>query len=187
MLKRVRENEAGGNGDDKVHQVKEVLVGSLKGQKVLIFTSYHDTAAYLYQQLLEDTAWQEQAGQPALGMISGNTKPEERRNLIERFAPVANRPPEIPGDQPWRPDGSEIQVLISTDVLSEGQNLQDAGVVINYDLHWNPVRLIQRAGRVDRIGSSFAHILLYNVFPEAELESLLGLVQKLSTETRNRG
>jgi superfamily II DNA/RNA helicase len=72
-------------------------------------------------------------------------------------------------------------VLISTDVLSEGQNLQDAGVVINYDLHWNPVRLIQRAGRVDRIGSPYAHILLYNVFPEAELESLLGLVQRLST------
>ncbi len=64
-------------------------------------------------------------------------------------------------------------MLISTDVLSEGQNLQDAGVVINYDLHWNPVRLIQRAGRVDRIGSPYAHILLYNVFPEAELESLL--------------
>ncbi|WP_307811446.1 C-terminal helicase domain-containing protein [Ktedonospora formicarum] len=74
-----------------------------------------------------------------------------------------------------------MQVLISTDVLSEGQNLQDAGVVINYDLHWNPVRLIQRAGRVDRIGSSFAHIMLYNVFPEADLESLLGLIQKLST------
>ncbi|WP_075164159.1 C-terminal helicase domain-containing protein [Ktedonobacter racemifer] len=57
-------------------------------------------------------------------------------------------------------------MLISTDVLSEGQNLQDAGIVINYDLHWNPVRLIQRAGRVDRIGSSFAHIMLYNVFSE---------------------
>ncbi|GHO51378.1 hypothetical protein KSX_95410 [Ktedonospora formicarum] len=53
--------------------------------------------------------------------------------------------------------------------------------MINYDLHWNPVRLIQRAGRVDRIGSSFAHIMLYNVFPEADLESLLGLIQKLST------
>ncbi|GHO51454.1 helicase-related protein [Ktedonospora formicarum] len=181
MLKRVRENGSGGNGDDKVRQVKTVLAGTLKEQKVLIFTSYHDTAAYLHQQLLDDTTWQEQAGKPVLGLISGNTKPEERRKLIERFAPIANRPPEIPSDQLWQPDGAEIQVLISTDVLSEGQNLQDAGVVINYDLHWNPVRLIQRAGRVDRIGSSFAHIMLYNVFPEADLESLLGLIQKLST------
>jgi len=181
MLKKAREGDAGGDGDDKLRQIRTVLAGPLKGKKVLIFTSYHDTAAYLYQQLRDDSAWQEQAGQPVLGLISGDTRPEERRRLIERFAPVANRPPEIPGDEPWRPDGQEIQVLISTDVLSEGQNLQDAGVVINYDLHWNPVRLIQRAGRVDRIGSSFAQILLYNVFPEAELESLLGLVQRLAT------
>lgn len=169
-----------GEGDDKLRQVKTALAGPLKGQRVLIFTSFHDTATYLHQQLLSDTNWQEQAGQPVLSVISGNTKSDERRNIIQRFAPVANRPPEIPGDQPWSPGGSEIQVLISTDVLSEGQNLQDAGVVINYDLHWNPVRLIQRAGRVDRIGSPFEHITLYNAFPEAELENLLGLVQKLA-------
>ncbi len=180
MLKKAREGEAGEDGDDKLRQIKTALAGPLKGQKVLIFTSFQDTAVYLHKQLLDDSAWQEQAGQPVLGLISGDTRPEERRKLIERFAPVANRPPEIPGDEPWQPDGPEIQVLISTDVLSEGQNLQDAGVVINYDLHWNPMRLIQRAGRVDRIGSPFVHILLYNVFPEAELESLLGLVQRLS-------
>jgi Helicase conserved C-terminal domain len=181
LLKKAREGGAGDGGDDKLRQIKTALAGPLKGKKVLIFTSFHDTAAYLYKQLLSDSAWQEQAGQPALGLISGDTKPDERRTLIERFAPMANRPPEIPSDQPGPPDGPGIQVLVSTDVLSEGQNLQDAGVVINYDLHWNPVRLIQRAGRVDRIGSPFAHIMLYNVFPEAELESLLGLVQRLST------
>ena len=181
MLKKAREREGEKDGDDKLRQIKTALAGPLKGQKVLIFTSFHDTAAYLYKQLLEDSRWQEQAGQPVLALISGNTKPDERRKVIERFAPLANRPSEIPGDQPWKPNGSEIQVLISTDVLSEGQNLQDAGVVMNYDLHWNPVRLIQRAGRVDRIGSLFTHITLYNVFPEAELENLLGLVQRLST------
>ena len=181
MLRKAREGDAGEDGDDKLRQIKTVLAGPLKGKKVLIFTSFQDTAVYLHQQLFDDSAWQKLAGQPVLGLISGGTRPEERRKLIERFAPVANRPPEIPGDEPWQPDGPEIQVLISTDVLSDGQNLQDAGVVINYDLHWNPVRLIQRAGRVDRIGSPFAHIFLYNVFPEAELESLLGLVQRLST------
>ncbi len=180
ILKPVREKSAGENGDDKLRQMKVLLAGPIKKQKVLIFTSFHDTATYLYKQLLDDKVWQNRAGMPVLGIISGDTKPDERRRLIERFAPVAARPADIPLDQPWKPDGPEIQVLISTDVLSEGQNLQDAGVVINYDLHWNPVRLIQRTGRVDRIGSSFAHIMLYNVFPEAELENLLGLVQKLS-------
>ncbi len=180
LVQQAREDETGRHTDDKLRQIKAQLSGPLKGQKVLIFSSFHDTATYLYKQLTDDSAWQAQAGQPVLGLISGDTKPDERRKLIERFAPVANRPPEIPGDQPWKPDGQEIQILISTDVLSEGQNLQDAGVVINYDLHWNPVRLIQRAGRVDRIGSSFAEIALYNVFPEADLESLLGLVQRLA-------
>jgi SNF2 family DNA or RNA helicase len=180
LVKHAREGAAGQDGDDKLRQIKAVLAGPLKGQKVLLFTSFHDTAVYLYQRLSGDSAWQEQAGHPVLGLISGDTKAEERRKLIERFAPVANRPPELPGDQPWQPEGQEIQVLVSTDVLSEGQNLQDAGVIMNYDLHWNPVRLIQRAGRVDRIGSPFAEIVLYNVFPEAELESLLGLVQRLA-------
>jgi SNF2 family DNA or RNA helicase len=180
LLKKAREGRVGADGDDKLRQIKTVLASALRGQKVLIFTSFHDTAVYLHKQLLGDSAWLEQAGQPVLALISGETRPDERRRLIERFAPVANRPPDIPGDQSWQPEGQEIQVLISTDVLSEGQNLQDAGVVINYDLHWNPVRLIQRAGRVDRIGSPFAQIFLYNVFPEAELESLLGLVQRLS-------
>ncbi len=99
MLKKAREGEAGEDGgDDKLRQIKTALAGSLKGHKVLIFTSFHDTAVYLYRQLLDDRAWQEQAGQPVLGLISGDTRPEERRRLIERFAPVANRPP---GD-PWR-------------------------------------------------------------------------------------
>jgi hypothetical protein len=160
--------------------VKALLAGPLTGHKVLLFTSFHDTALYLYQQLQADPTWQAQAGQPVLGLISGDTKPDERKRLIERFAPNANRPPEVPGDHAWKPAGEEITVLLSTDVLSEGQNLQDAGVIINYDLHWNPVRLIQRAGRVDRIGSAFPHISLYNVFPEAALENLMGLVQRLS-------
>ena len=80
---------------------------------------------------------------------------------------------------PARPS-EEIDILISTDVLSEGQNLQDCGVIINYDLTWNPIRLVQRNGRIDRIGSPHADIGIYNLFPEAELEALLHLIERLT-------
>lgn len=175
---RARTSES--DGDDKLQRLKALLAGELRGRKVLIFSSYYDTAAYVARQLQADAAWRTAAGEPTIGLISGETRPEERKRLIERFAPKANRPPDDQGGLHWHPEGGELQILISTDVLSEGQNLQDAGVVVNYDLHWNPVRLIQRAGRVDRIGSDFAVIDLYNVFPEDELESLLGLVARLA-------
>lgn len=80
---------------------------------------------------------------------------------------------------------NEISILISTDVLSEGQNLQDVGYLINYDLHWNPVRMIQRAGRIDRIGSPYKELMIYNTFPEEGLEELLGLVQRLQKRIRD--
>jgi superfamily II DNA or RNA helicase len=180
LVKAARSVSEERDGDDKLRQLKALLAGSLKGRKALIFTSYHDTAMYISRELASDEAWRARAGNPVVGVITGDTKPDERSRIIQRFAPKANRPTDDQGGLFWKPDGDEIQTLISTDVLSEGQNLQDAGVIINYDLHWNPVRLIQRAGRVDRIGSDFEVISLYNVFPEAELESLLGLVRRLS-------
>jgi superfamily II DNA/RNA helicase len=76
-----------------------------------------------------------------------------------------------------------IVLLIATDVLSEGQNLQDAQYLVNYDLHWNPVRMIQRAGRVDRLFSPHELIFIYNIMPESELESLLKLVARLSGQS----
>ena len=171
LVRQARQAAEARDGDDKLRRLKALLTGPLKGRKVLIFTSYHDTAAYVHHELASDAAWLAQAGAPEIAAITGDTKSDERSRIVQRFAPNANRPA---GDAFWRPDGSELQILISTDVLAEGQNLQDAGVIINYDLHWNPVRLIQRAGRVDRIGSDFETITLYNVFPEDELESLLG-------------
>ncbi|MGH7137691.1 MAG: C-terminal helicase domain-containing protein, partial [Pirellulales bacterium] len=98
--------------------------------------------------------------------------PEERGNIIAQFAPVAS------GKNHTAAGG--IDILISTDVLSEGQNLQDCGVLINYDLTWNPIRLVQRNGRIDRIGSPHAEIGIYNLFPEDELEALLHLVERLT-------
>ncbi|MDD5369411.1 MAG: phospholipase D-like domain-containing protein [Anaerolineaceae bacterium] len=132
--------------------------------KCLIFTSYADTARYLFENLNSD-------GDPCIEVIYGNDK--DKANLVGRFAPIAN--PELKPK-----DGApEIKILIATDVLSEGLNLQDCDQVINYDLHWNPVRLIQRFGRIDRIGTEHDEIWGFNFLPETGLEKNLGLKEKL--------
>ena len=164
--------------DVKLARLKELLAGDLRGQKVLIFTYYKDTARYIYQQLCsedsEAAAWRLRAGVPHIRRMDSSTDTRERAELVARFAPLANHRPDIAGSE------REIDLMISTDVLSEGQNLQDCGVLINYDLHWNPTRLIQRAGRIDRIGASFETLWILNMFPDAGLEELLGLVESLT-------
>src|SRR5579875_2907184 len=107
------------------------------------------------------------------GMDSG-TRARDRADLVAAFAPHANKKPEIAGTE------KEVDLLISTDVLSEGQNLQDCGILVNYDLHWNPTRMVQRAGRIDRIGTAFKTLWVQNMFPDEGLEKLLGLVESLS-------
>jgi superfamily II DNA or RNA helicase len=189
--KIVREESGDAYGQDaKLAEFKSQLAGELKGQKVLVFTYYEDTARYLHEKLSADTEWVELAGQPRLGIISGKTDPSSRENIVRRFAPVANTPADPVTGQPNERElqklrAEEIQILISTDVLSEGQNLQDAGVLINYDLHWNPVRMIQRAGRIDRLGTAFETLSIYNCFPEKGLESLLRLVERLQQRIRD--
>jgi hypothetical protein len=141
---------------------------------VLLFTYYKDTARYLYRQLVEDETFMDAAGRPRIARMDGDVAPQDREPRVARFAPVANDRPELAGTE------REIDVLVSTDVLSEGQNLQDCGQLVNYDLHWNPTRMVQRAGRIDRIGSAFETLWITNVFPEAGLERLLGLVERLN-------
>jgi superfamily II DNA or RNA helicase len=164
--------------DAKLQQFKELLQAELKGQKLLVFTYYKDTARYLYAGLTgaESEPWREAMGQPNIRRIDSGAGPKDRVRLVERFAPVANGCPEIKETE------EEIDILISTDVLSEGQNLQDCGVLINYDLHWNPTRMVQRAGRIDRLGSTFHILTVYNMFPERALEELLGLVRSLTSK-----
>ena len=106
--------------------------------------------------------------------MDGGASPAERSRLIAAFAPVSNNHPNLVGS------AGEVDILISTDVLSEGQNLQDCGVLVNYDLHWNPTRMVQRAGRIDRIGSKHPTLWVHNMFPEAGLERLLRLVESLN-------
>lgn len=119
-------------------------------------------------------AWRKKAGEPHIRRIDSGNHPEERAGILKLFAPAAQ--------EADVPEGDEIDVLVSTDVLSEGQNLQDCGAIVNYDLTWNPIRLVQRNGRIDRTGSPHAEtwIDIFNMFPEDELESLLKLVEKLA-------
>jgi superfamily II DNA or RNA helicase len=169
-------NDAG--GDSKLKAIKNCLLEArMIGQKIIIFTYFADTAQYLYDGLVRDPVFMAAAGQPAVAVITGSIAAKERSRLIERFAPRNRR--RLSGDDSEVPSGEQIQMLISTDVLSEGQNLQDAGLLMNADLHWNPVRMIQRAGRIDRLGSNFEQLEIHNVFPEAGLERLLGLVGRL--------
>jgi SNF2 family DNA or RNA helicase len=164
--------------DAKLQQLKQLLRTDLKGKKVLVFTYYKDTARYLYRGLTGEgsAAWREALGRPTIRRIDSGASPKDRVRLVERFAPQAHGRPDL------RDTDDEIDILISTDVLSEGQNLQDCGYLMNYDLHWNPTRMVQRAGRIDRLGSDFDELTIINMFPEAALENLLGLVQSLTSK-----
>lgn len=151
--------------DAKLQTLKARLADApLHGNKCLIFTQYADTARYLYEQLNPE-------GDPAIEVIYSNNR--DKAALVGRFAPFAN--PEQQGGA----NDVEIQMLIATDVLAEGLNLQDCNLIINYDLHWNPVRLIQRFGRVDRIGTEHDVIYGFNFLPEVGIERNLGLRERL--------
>ncbi|MER3422601.1 MAG: helicase, partial [Nitrospiraceae bacterium] len=162
--------------DAKLRELKALLSGSLKGKKVLVFSYYKDTARYLYDQLAGEPGktFRLQCGNPCIRRMDSGADPKERTELVQAFAPVANKRPDIQGT------AKEVDILISTDVLSEGQNLQDCGYLINYDLHWNPTRMVQRAGRIDRIGTKFETLWIYNMFHDDGLERLLGLVENLT-------
>jgi len=165
--------------DAKLAGLKEILATELRGRKVLLFTYYKDTARYLYTQLGDldnpDAAkFQKQLGTINVRRMDSDARPKDRSRIVRLFAPKSNDAAELTGGE------KEIDVLISTDVLSEGQNLQDCGYLINYDLHWNPTRMVQRAGRIDRIGTEFDRLMIYNMFPDEGLERLLRLVEGLS-------
>ena len=162
--------------DAKLQSLKRLLSEDLKGQKAIVFTYYRDTARYLYRQLggEQGVEFRSQSGDPLIRRMDGGVSPAERGRLIQSFAPLSNNRPDLVGSD------REVDILISTDVLSEGQNLQDCGVLVNYDLHWNPTRMVQRAGRIDRIGSKHPKLWVHNMFPEEGLERLLRLVENLS-------
>ncbi|MGQ3685222.1 MAG: helicase-related protein [Candidatus Loosdrechtia sp.] len=162
MGKKVEAIDA--EADAKLKELKKRLLElSSKGQ-VVIFTYYADTLDYIYEKISEDALFSKISIEKISGRI---TSASRRTEIVNDFM------------------NGKINILMSTDVLSEGMNLQKARYLINYDLHWNPTRMIQRAGRIDRIGSPFREIFVYNFFPEEELEDLLRLVEVLQNKIRN--
>ena len=162
-----RVKDIGPDDDDKLHVLRRFLnKREVKSGKVLIFSEAETTVEYLYNQLNPD-------GQiPEIARMTGSTR-SQAENIVKRFAPTWNRSPSE------RLRGPEIRVLLATDIVSEGQNLQDCARVLNYDLHWNPVRLIQRFGRVDRIGSEYDTIHLHNMWPDLAVDAELSLTDRL--------
>lgn len=193
----------GGAGvDDKYLRLRDLLVGQPKGAKeklnkdvftpefrnqpVIVFTEFADTARYLEERLRKD-------GLADVDRIDG-TRSNDRYKMIKRFAPFYNKVSETD-----RKTLEPLRILVSTDVLSEGVNLQDGTLLVNYDIHWNPVRLMQRIGRVDRrmnpaiekelvkekpnAKKSRGHIQIRNFLPPSDIETLLTLYSRVQSKT----
>jgi SNF2 family DNA or RNA helicase len=142
-------------------------------RKVIVFTAFADTAQYLYEQL---SPWASALGvHSALVVGSGSNQTtfgkSDFNHILTNFAPRAKQRNKIPS----LPQDGEIDLLIATDCISEGQNLQDCDLLVNYDIHWNPVRIIQRFGRIDRIGSPNESVQLVNFWPTEDLNRYLDL------------
>jgi superfamily II DNA or RNA helicase len=152
--------------DKQLKALHNLCVKKHPNEKIIIFTQFADTAKYLFEQL-------KRLGLSQLECVTGNT--EDPTEYAYRFSPESNEKMELKGTD------KEIRVLVSTDVLSEGQNLQDAHLIINFDLSWALIRLIQRTGRVDRIGQKSEKILCYSFLPEDGLEKIIELRKRLKT------
>lgn len=149
--------------DQKLNELEDLLSDKHKEDKVVVFTQYSDTANYVYYQL-------KKRGFKHIEKVTGSTK--NPTDVVDRFSPTSNK-----ADVSTE---NELRVLIATDVLSEGQNLQDSHVIVNYDLPWAIIRLIQRAGRVDRIDQSSEQIYCYSFFPADKVENIIRLRTRLN-------
>lgn len=176
--------------DCKLQELLSVLKNKIDNpinpgnKKVIIFTAFADTAEYLYDNvskyILDNYGLK-------TAMISGTVEGKTNANIKRRdlntvltcFSPISKDKKLLMGD-----DGEEIDILIATDCISEGQNLQDCDYLINYDIHWNPVRIIQRFGRIDRIGSKNEYIQLVNFWPDVTLDEYIDLKAKVETRMK---
>lgn len=157
---------------------------NINNKKVLIFSAFSDTAEYLYEHV--STYIKEKYGLNTAvitGSIDGKTTIKNFKatlnNVLTCFSPISKDKSVLLPDS-----NDEIDILIATDCISEGQNLQDCDCVINYDIHWNPVRIIQRFGRVDRIGSKNESIKLVNFWPDMDLDEYINLKGRVETRMK---
>jgi superfamily II DNA or RNA helicase len=169
--------------DAKLQHLKKHIEQKIKNpinpdnKKVIIFSAFADTANYLYQNLVDDLLMMGLHS----GKVTGKDTPKttlkkgyDFQSLLTLFSPRSKEKELILPEEP-----GEIDVLIGTDCISEGQNLQDCDYVINYDIHWNPVRIIQRFGRIDRIGSINESIQLVNYWPDISLDEYINLKERV--------
>ena len=175
--------------DAKLAKLKELIAEKVKhptidqrgqpNRKVLVFTHFADTAAYLYDAL---RPWATKDLGIQLAMVSGGASGNQTTfgkrdfsHILTNFSPVAKKRAQMTS----MPQEGEIDLLIGTDCISEGQNLQDCDYLINYDIHWNPVRIIQRFGRIDRIGSINHRVQLVNFWPTPDLNRYINLKNRV--------
>ncbi len=177
--------QVGAARDAKLAQLRDIITAKIcnpinvGNRKVIIFTAFADTAEYLYSEI---ASWAQQKHGLNTALVTGagrnqSTIPNLRKDLGTILTTFSPRSKERPADLASE---GEIDLLIATDCISEGQNLQDCDFLINYDIHWNPVRIIQRFGRIDRIGSPNTRIQLVNFWPNLELEEYINLEQRVS-------
>ena len=175
--------------DAKLKKLRQLIEAKVKNptitkdgnpnRKVLVFTAFADTADYLYGELHE---WAQAELGIHTGMVTGGAMPNRTTlgktdfiRILTNFSPIAkNRTHDNS-----MPQDEEIDLLIGTDCISEGQNLQDCDYLINYDIHWNPVRIIQRFGRIDRIGSVNNEVHLVNFWPTPDLNRYINLKNRV--------
>ena len=171
------------NRDAKLAELKKILTAKFDAptsnrageaiRKVIVFTAFSDTAEYLYRELMPFA----QASGVHCGLVTGGGETKATlgksryQDILTNFAPRAKNRAGMKG----LPQTEEIDLLIATDCISEGQNLQDADLLVNFDIHWNPVRLIQRFGRIDRIGSLHDSIKMVNFWPTPDLNHYINL------------
>jgi len=151
-----------------VQYIERMAAKGKHGEKILVFSFFADTIAYLEENLKDIVTIPDFVKRSAFSTGKGVNVEEQ----VRRFSPKSKKYEMKPADQ-------RIDYLFATDVLSEGQNLQDAGILVNYDLHWNPVRMIQRNGRINRLGSEFEEVIIANMKPEDSIELYLNLVARL--------
>ena len=176
--------------DGKLQKLLDVISKKIENpintnnKKVLIFSAFSDTAEYLYEHV--STYIKEKYGLNTAvitGSIDGKTTIKNFKatlnNVLTCFSPISKDKSVLLPDI-----NDEIDILIATDCISEGQNLQDCDCVINYDIHWNPVRIIQRFGRVDRIGSKNESIQLVNFWPDMDLDEYINLKGRVETRMK---